>query len=460
MADTTDIAVIGGGPGGYTAAIRAAQRGARVALFERDRVGGVCLNRGCIPSKALIETARAFHTAKAGNVFGVQVEPAPTLDWAVAQSRKTAVVERLRKGVEFLLKKNKISLYRGQARLEGGNRIVCPGEEGEIAVEAEGIVLAMGSEPIVIPGLEPDGDRVLDSDGVLSLTAVPSSMVVIGGGAIGAEWASLFASLGTQIDVVEIMDQLVPGADPEIAKELLRGFKKRGIRVHLRTKVESLDRGTESVGVQISSGKTLNAEKVLVSVGRRPGAGDTLSPESGVEVEEGRVPVDEKTRTNGAGIHAIGDVTGEVLLAHYASHQGLVAAEVLTGGDRKVDRFAVPMCVFSEPEVAWVGYTPAQADSAGVDIRVGSFPFRALGRAHTAEEVWGFVKLLGEKESGKIVGFHAVGPRATDLVAQGTLAVRYGLTAHQVEEAIHAHPTFPEAVNEAAADLLGQAIHK
>lgn len=456
MADTVDIVVVGGGPGGYTAAIRAAQRGARVVLFEKDRLGGVCLNRGCIPSKALIETGRVFAAAAHGAAVGVTLPGAPAVDWARAQTRKQAVVDRMMQGVEFLLKKNKVRVVKGQARVEAGFRVAAGAE----AVQAGAVILATGSEPAVIPGLEPDGQSVLDSDGILALETVPASLAVIGGGAIGCEWASLFASLGVKVEVVELLDQLVPGADADAAKELLRGFKKRQIRVHTGTKVESLARGPEGVRLTLSSGKEVTAEKALVSVGRRPALGDAVDPALGLATDRGRVPVDGATATNLKGIHAIGDVTGEILLAHFASHQGLVAAENLTGGSRAVDRGAVPFCVFTEPEVAWVGLTEEAAEKEGIAVCAGTFPFRALGRAHAAEEIWGFVKVVARKDSGTVMGFHAVGPRATDLVAEGTLAVRWGLTLEQLEETIHAHPTFPEAVGEAAADALGMAIHK
>jgi dihydrolipoamide dehydrogenase len=456
LAEKADIGVIGGGPGGYTAAIRAAQKGARVALFEKAQLGGVCLNRGCIPSKALIESARTFHSAIMASAFGVTLAGPPEVDWSKAQTRKTAVVDRLRKGVEFLLKKNKIAFVPAEARLTARDRIETEGGAWEVG----GVILATGSVSAVLPGLEPDGINVLDSDGILALTEVPESLVVIGGGAIGTEWASLFASLGARVTVVEIMDQLLPGADPDAAKELLRGFKKRKIALHLGTKVASLERGAKEVKVLLEGGKEVVAQKVLVSVGRRPEVGDTRGSGCGVAPEGGRVVVDASTRTAVPGIHAIGDVTGQIMLAHFASHQGLVAAENLTGGEREVDRFAVPACVFTEPEVAWVGHTVEGAQKAGIDVKVGSFPFRALGRAHAAEEVWGFVKILAEKSTSKVVGFHAVGPRATDLVGEGALAVRYGLTAQQVEETIHAHPTFPEAVAEAAGDVFGLAIHK
>jgi dihydrolipoamide dehydrogenase len=451
-----DIAVIGGGPGGYTAAIRAAQKGAGVVLFEHGLLGGVCLNRGCIPSKALIETARTFEAVRGASAHGITVEGPIAVHWEKAQARKTSVVDRLRKGVEFLLKKNKVEVVEATARLAAKDRIEAGGE----TYEAGGVILAMGSKNSVLAGLEPDGRNVLDSDGVLALTEVPASLVVIGGGAIGTEWASLFAALGVKVDVVEIMDQLIPGADPDVSKELLRAFKKRKIGVHLGARVASLERGPGEVKVALEGGRALAAEKVLVSVGRTPDAGETLTAGCGVPTEGGRVPVDQATRTPAARVHAIGDVTGEIMLAHYASHQGLVAAENLTGGDRRVQAHAVPACVFTEPEVAWVGYTPEGAEKAGVEVAVGSFPFRALGRAHAAEEVWGFVKVVAEKATSKVVGFHAVGPRATDLAGEGTLAVRYGLTAHQVEEAIHAHPTFPEAIAEAAGDVFGMAIHK
>jgi len=460
LTQRADIAVIGGGPGGYPAAIRATQRGAKVVLFEHDRLGGVCLNRGCIPSKALIESARVFSAVRDGERHGLKTGAPPTVDWARALSRKASVVARMIQGVEFLLKKNKIALVKARAQLEGPGRIVASGEGGEEAWEAGAVILATGSEPVVIPGLESDGDRVLDSDGVLEMAGVPSSLAIIGGGAIGCEWASLFASLGARVELVEILDRLLPGADADTAKEVERGFKKRGMKLHLKSKVESLDRGTGEVCIRLSSGTEIRVERVMVSTGRRPAYGETLTAGCGVETDGGAVPVDGRTATNVKGVHAVGDVTGRVLLAHFATHQGLVAAENLTGGNRRTDELAVPMCVFSEPEAAWVGHSEAGAAEAGIEVQVGTFPFRALGRAHASEEIWGFVKVLAEKGTGRVVGFHAVGPHATDLVAEGTLAVKYGLTASQLEEAIHAHPTFSEAVMEASGDVLGMAIHK
>ncbi len=460
MPNRADIAVIGGGPGGYTAAIRAAQRGASVVLFERDRLGGVCLNRGCIPSKALLESARRLEQARTSGEHGLRGTENASLDWPAAHARKRAVVERLRKGVAFLLNRNKIVLKTGTARLETAGRVTLRGEAEVETWEAGGVIVATGSRPAVIPGLEPDGETVLGSDDILALESIPASVAVVGGGAIGCEWATLFACGGSRVELVEIMDQLLPGADADVAREIQRGFKKRGIKLHLKTKVASLDRAAGGATLVLSSGKTIRADRVLVSVGRRPAGAEALAEGCGVRIEDGRIPVDVGTRTNVEGVHAIGDVTGEVMLAHYASHQGVVAAENLTGGDLVTNPEAVPACVFCEPEAGWVGRTRAEAEAAGLAVSEGSFPFRALGRAWAAGEVGGLVKVVAEKASGRVLGVHAVGPRATDLVAEGTLAVRHGITAAGLEETIRAHPTFPEAVGEAAGDVMGLAIHK
>jgi dihydrolipoamide dehydrogenase len=458
MAETGwDLLVVGGGPGGYTAAIYGAKKGLTTALVEKDALGGNCLHRGCIPTKALVETSRLYTSFSDAAAHGIEVE-VRGLDWSLALERKDRIVDRLYRGVEFLLKKNKVTILRGQGRVTAPNRVEVDGPDGG-TYQARHVILATGSRPVDLPGLEADGVSVLNSNHALGLSKIPRSLVVVGGGVIGCEFASIFAPLGTKVTVVELLDTLLPGADSMVVKEIGRALRKKKVKVHTGERVASLKGRAGELELTLASGTTLQAEKVLVAVGRTPAIDGAVDEAWDVLSPQGEVMVDESCRTRVEGLWAIGDVTGGVMLAHWASHMAIVAVDNITGGCRKIDPTAIPSCVFTTPEAAWVGLTQAQAREKGIVLRTGSFPFRALGRAQTGGAVDGTVEILAEEGSGRVVGFHAVGPHVTDLLAEATLAIRMGLTFEDLEGTIHAHPTYPEALHEAAADVAGMAVH-
>lgn len=469
-----DVLVLGGGPGGYVAAIRAAQLGARTALVEERELGGTCLNRGCIPTKALVESARAFSIARRGAEFGVacsDVRP----DYARMSQRKDEVCSRLRKGVQSLLEKNKVELIAGRGRLADRHTIEvasagasdraqgCPGETrtgGEPRkVSAQHLILATGSEPLKLDGFPFDGRSVLTSDDALRLQEVPKSLLVVGGGYIGVEWASIFGELGARVTIVEMMDQLLPRSDADLAKELFRIFKKSGMDIHLQTQVRSVKVKDGGVTCELSSGSSVVAEKVLVSVGRALNSSDIGLEAAGVKSERGAILIDEHCRTNVPNIYAIGDVTGKILLAHVASRQGIIAAECATGRERKMDYRVVPSCVFTRVEIGSVGMTSAECAVAKIEVKESRFPFMALGKAQAIGETQGWAKIIAEAKSGEVLGVHLIGAHASDLIAEAGLAMAMEATVEEIAHTIHAHPTMPEALSEAALAWLGRGIH-
>lgn len=460
-----DLAVLGAGPGGYTAAIRAAQLGHRVAVIEQDRPGGVCLNWGCIPSKALLTGAELVENLRAhGELFGVSAAGGITLDYAkaIAHSRRTA--DRLSKGVESLLRKNKITLVRGRGRLAGSNRIDVSGE-GQGIVEAGRILLATGSAEWTPPGIQVDGKTVLTSREALESTVIPPRLVVIGAGAVGIEFAYVYAMYGSQVTVVEMADQMLPGADTELAQTLEREFRRKKIDVRLGTRFEELKRVNGGVRVAVRKGEQaaeLEADQVLVAIGRRPLSKDIGVESAGVELDaKGFVAVDEHRRTNVAGIWAIGDLAGAPLLAHKASEEGIAAVEWLSEVKRApLDHLKIPACIYAQPQVAWIGLTEAQArERYGDELRVGKFPFLASGKAVAAGHTAGFAKLLAEPRYHEIVGAHVIGAGATELIAEIGLGMTLEATTAEVAATPHAHPTLSEALMEAALAAEGRGIN-
>lgn len=464
-----DLVIIGGGTGGYVCAIRAEQLGLRVALVEKDRLGGVCLNWGCIPTKTLLCSATAYLEAQRLAEFGVRMDGTLAIDWPAMIARKEEVVGTLVSGVETLLAGHEVEVLHGTARLADpgpsqGARVEVALVSGEhMVLDAPHVVLATGSVPArpPIPGLDLPG--VVTSDGILELETIPQRLAIIGGGIIGIEFAALFSALGSQVTVVEMLPNIMPPVDQELSKRYRVLLKRQGVDLKLGARVDQISPGKDGWGVRYSvkdREETVEADLVLNSTGRVPfseGLGlDTL----GVERERGRVLVDDRLATNLPGLFAIGDVTGEVLLAHVASRQGEVAAEVIAGHDSRMDYRAVPNVVFSMPEIAGVGLTSQEAKEQGIDVEVGTFPFSASGKALAQGEAEGQVRLLCEPGSGKILGMHVMGPDASDLIAEGALAVQLGVTARELAETIHAHPTLPEAVAEAARVVaFGEAIH-
>jgi len=464
VADRFDLAVIGSGPGGYVAAIRAAQLGRRVAIVEEDRVGGVCLNWGCIPSKALLTGASLVEGVRDhGATFGI-VAGELRLDYGKAIDHSRKVADRLCKGVQGLLKKNRIELVAGRGRLAGPNTVEVRGAS-ERTLEADHVLLATGSAEWTPPGLAVDGERVLTSREALESKRIPQRLVVIGAGAVGIEFAYVYAMYGAQVTVVEMASQMLPGADPEIATVLQREFRRKAIDVKLGTRFEELKQDGAGVRVAVSGEKgsqELQADQVLVAIGRRPRSADLGLEAAGVALNaKGFVTVDAQLRSSVASVSAIGDLAGAPLLAHKASEEGIAAVEFLAGVARPpVDPHHIPGCIYAEPQVAWIGLGEAEARARyGDDLRVGRFPFTASGKAIASAHTAGFAKLLAEPRYGQLVGAHVVGAGATELIAEIGLALTLEATTAEVAGTCHAHPTLSEALMEAALAAEGRGIN-
>jgi dihydrolipoamide dehydrogenase len=455
-----DLIVIGGGPGGYVAAIRAAQLGQRVALVERENLGGICLNWGCIPTKALLKNASVVETIRHANDFGIQVEKF-SADFGKAIDRSRVVSNRLVKGVEFLMKKNKIEVVKGEARLTARDRVqVQP--DGRI-LAAKNIIVATGARPVSIPGLPVDGTSVITSRQALELRELPSPIVIVGAGPIGMEFAYIYRAYGAEVTLVEMLPHLLPREDAEVSAEVEKAVKKLEINFRVNTKVESAEKNGDKVCLQVSTdGKveTIEAQKVLVAISVRPNSEDLGLEALGVEMERGAIKVNDQMQTNVPGIYAIGDVTMKLPLAHVASHQGILAAETIAGKEtHPLNLNNVPRCTYCAPQVASIGLTEAQAKEQGFAVRVGKFPFRANGKALGINEYEGFVKLVVDQKYSEILGAHLVGPEVTDLTGELSLAKSAELTPLEIAHAVHAHPTLTEVIAEAALDALGQVIH-
>jgi dihydrolipoamide dehydrogenase len=453
--DRFDLAVIGSGPGGYVAAIRAAQLGRKVAVIEENRPGGVCLNWGCIPSKALLSGAELVENLRRhGESFGV-CQDGVRLDYGkvIDHSRRSA--DRLRKGVQSLLKKNRIELVKGRGRLAGPARVEVSGADDQ-TVEASHILLATGSREWVPTDLEVDGDRVLTSREALESKRIPERLVVVGAGPVGIEFAYVYAMYGSAVTVVEMAEQVLPGADREVAAALHRELRRKGIEFRLGTTFEAVEKTSRVVRAGVSgggAGSEIEADQVLVAVGRRPLSDDLGLEQAGMEVDRsGFVVVDRELRTSAPTVSAIGDLVGGALLAHKASEEGIAAVEHLAGIERPaLDPRKIPCCIYSQPQLAWIGWTEEEARSEyGDQLRVARFPFTASGKAVASAHTAGFVKLLSEPEGGEILGAHIVGQGATELIAEIGLAMTLEATTAEVAATCHAHPTLSEALLEAA----------
>jgi dihydrolipoamide dehydrogenase len=458
----TDIAILGAGPGGYVAALRAAQLGAQVVIIEEHKVGGVCLNVGCIPTKALLRSAEVYRTFLDAGAFGLRVEGSVSPDWPAIQVRKDKAVERLVNGVAFLLRKAKVQVMKGRGRFVAPKTLEVTTADGTERVEAQHVIIATGSRPMQLPLPGMDLPGVLDSTGALALEELPEQVLIIGGGVIGVEFADMFDAFGVQVTVVEMLDRLLPLMDAELGQILGRNMKKRKVKIHLSSKVTRLDAmdGILQATVITAKGEVqLSADKVLVAVGRRPNVEDLGLEVAGVRVERTGIPVDEHMRTNVPGVYAIGDVTGMAQLAHVASLGGEVAAEHALGRNSRLDLKTVPWCVYTDPEVASVGLTEDEAREAGYELQVGRFPLNANGKALTYGETSGFVKVISEARFGEVLGLHIIAPHASDLIHEGGLALTLEATLDELVETVHGHPTVGEAVREAALAARGEPLH-
>ena len=471
MAQEYDVVIIGSGTGGYVAAIRAAQLGLRAAVVERAPVlGGTCLNWGCIPTKALLEHAHALKVAQDSKEWGLTLgDRAIGLDMAQVHTRKDKIVKGLTGGIELLFKKNKIDWIKGSGRLAGKGKVEITEGDKQTLTARKQVVVATGSQPRSVPGIDIDRKRIITSDEAIHLKDIPKSIVILGSGAVGVEFASIFRRFGSDVTVVELLPRLVPIEDEAVSAELERSFKKQGIQVLTGTKVTSAKAGTDGVDLEAQSpdGKSskLRADYLLVATGRGPVTNGLGAEEVGLRMERGYVHVDRDLRTNVEGISAIGDVItfdepGHPQLAHLSSAEGIALAERIAGQEHaRINYDQVPGCTYCDPEIGSVGLTEKEAQSRGYDVKVGTFKFGVLARARIAGEVEGFVKIVSEKRYDEILGVHIIGPRATELVAEATLALRLECTVEELIRTIHAHPTMSEAVGEAAHAAHGAAIH-
>jgi dihydrolipoamide dehydrogenase len=456
-----DVAVLGAGPGGYVAAIRAAQLGKKTILVERGELGGVCLNVGCIPSKAMIHAAGTVEKTKKAAAYGVtftgvQVDMAKLVEW------KDSVVKKLTGGVAGLCQNYGVQVVKGSGALVAPTRLEVTAADGKHLVEAKDVILATGSRPIEIPGFKVDGKRVLSSTEALALQALPARTCVIGGGYIGLELGIFLAKLGSQVTVVEMTGGLLPGQDPDLVRVLERSLKKRGVALHYESRALGWKEGRDGASVQVETKKgtiDIACDVILSTVGRRPNSENLGFEKVGVKVEKGFVPVDAQCRTNVPHVYAIGDLAGQPMLAHKASKEAFIAAEAIAGKKSARDWRAVAAVIFTDPEIASVGMTEADAKAAGFDPVVGRFPFAALGRAMAIHDTEGFAKIVADRKTDVVLGVHVVGPGACDLIAEGALALEAGLRVEDLGGTIHPHPTLPEAIMEAAHALHGKSVH-
>lgn len=472
---TYDVVVIGSGPGGYVCAIRAGQLGLRTALVEKDTsLGGTCLNVGCIPTKALLHTADLLADFQRAQDFGIVVGGPARIDMAALHSYRTRVVQKNQKGVEFLMKKNKVEVVRGVGSLAGAGKVaVSGGGDGAGAtartLATRHVVLACGSTPRTLPGFDFDEKQVISSDEALTLGQVPGTMVVLGAGAVGVEFASIYARFGSKVTLIELLPRILPVEDEEMSAELDKAFRKQGIKVMTGTRAEKLERNGKQLTVHVrdaeNKAQAIPCDVLLVAVGRGPVTQGVGLEEAGVTLEKGYVKVDELMRTKASGVYAIGDIVTlpgrtHPQLAHLASHEGILVAEHIAGQNpRPLDYDQVPSCTYCSPEVASVGLTEAEARKRGHDVRVGKFPFSANAKSGILLETTGFVKIVGEAKYDQVLGVHIIGPKATELIAECVTALRLEATSEELHRTIHAHPTLSEAVMEAAHGVEGHPIH-
>jgi len=457
-----DVAILGSGPGGYVAAIRAAQLGKSVAIIDKDRLGGICLNWGCIPTKSLLKNAEVLHTVKNARKFGITISDFE-IDFPATIKRSRQTADRLSKGIEFLMKKNKVTVFAGTGRLVSQNALEVINDDDTTQIEAETIIIATGARNRTFPGMEVDGRKVISSKEAMVLEEPPQKMVIIGAGAIGVEFAYFYNEFGSEVHLVEMLPQILPVEDEEVARELEKSFLKSGIKIHKNTRVEKIDSNGNGVQVHTETdGEDLviEADIALVAVGVTGNIEDIGLETLRINTDRGAILVNEFGQTSVQNIYAIGDVVGPPWLAHVASAQGRIAVEHAVGRDPKaLDLSNIPGCTYCHPQVASLGLTEAKARAAGLDIKVGHFNFRAIGKALAIGESTGFAKLIFSAEYGEILGCHIIGPEATELIAELVIAKALEATWMDIANTVHAHPTLSEIMMEAAADAFGEAIH-
>ncbi|MYL71854.1 dihydrolipoyl dehydrogenase [Halobacillus litoralis] len=472
MAQEYDLVILGGGTGGYVAAIRASKLGLKTAIVEKRELGGTCLHRGCIPSKALLRSAEVFKQTKEADQYGVSTEN-PTLNFTRVQERKQSIVDTLHKGVQGLMKKGKIDVFEGFGRILGPS-IFSPtagtisvemnnGEENEMLIP-KNVLVATGSRPKSLPGLEIDGEVVISSDEALHMEELPESIIIVGGGVIGIEWASMLADFGVQVTVLEYLPYILPTEDEDISREMLKQMKKKGVDIVTSAKVLP-DTIEKDNGVKVNAevdGKTVTyeAERMLVSIGRSANVDNIGLENTDIQVENGVIKTNDVYQTKESHIYAIGDVIGGMQLAHVASHEGMIAVEHMADQHpHPMKQDQVPSCIYSNPEVSSVGLTEKAAKEKGFDVKVGKFPFQAIGKALVHGETDGFVKIVADKETDDLLGVHMIGPHVTDMISEAALAQVLDATPWEIAETIHPHPTLSEAIGEAAMAVDGNQIH-
>ncbi|WP_338450728.1 dihydrolipoyl dehydrogenase [Niallia oryzisoli] len=460
-----DVVIIGGGTGGYVAAIRASQLGLKAAIVEKGKLGGTCLHAGCIPTKALLRSAEVYANTKNAEEYGV-IAHEVGFDFSKIQARKEGITDRLFKGVQHLMKKGKIDVYEGKGKILNTKEILVElnNEEREVLLASKNIVIATGSRPRTLPGLEADGKYVMTSDEALQMVELPKSIIIVGGGVIGMEWASLLVDFGVAVTVIEYADRILPTEDKDISKEIQRLMKKKGVKIVTGAKVlpETIEKG-DGVSIKAEHREKevlFSAEKLLVSVGRASNIEGIGLEGMPIELNRGSIYTNEFYQTTEPGIYAIGDVIGGLQLAHVASHEGIIAIEHIAGlSPSPLDYTLVSKCVYCSPEVASVGLTEEQAKEKGYKIKIGKFSFRAIGKALVFGESDGFVKLVVEEGTNKLLGTHMVGPHVTDMITEAALAQVLEATAMDIAHTIHPHPTLTEAIGEAALAVDGREIH-
>ena len=470
-----DLVVLGAGTGGYTAAFRAAQLGLKVALVDEDKIGGTCLHRGCIPTKALLESAAFADRVRHAKDFGVVIEGEPGIDYAQMAKRRDQVVTRLWKGLQSLVTKNKVSWIAGRGRLEGPNKIRVsqpaedgsPGKGGERVLQATDVIIATGSRVKSLPGLTPDGTRIVTSDDVLRMDTIPKDIVIVGAGAVGVEFASLYQDLGTKVTLLEYLPVIVPAEDADVSKELERSFGRRGMKIMTSARFDAAKVEVEKGGVCLMVGpegkepEELRAEMLLVAAGRAPNTEEIGLETTKAELEKGFLKVNGAMRTREPHLYAIGDAIGGVMLAHTAAHEGLIAAHTIAGEKdvHEMDYVKQPKATYSRPEVASIGLTEAQARELGHDVKVGKVPFQAIAKALIGGEYEGFAKVIGDAKTGDTLGVHMIGPHVTDLIAEASLALELDATPWEIGATTHPHPTVAEIMGEAALAVDGRSIN-
>lgn len=459
-----DLLVIGSGPGGYVAAIRASQLGLKTAVIERSELGGICLNWGCIPTKSLLKSAQVFEYLNHASDYGVKIEGNAQADFATMIARSRGVADGMSKGVQYLFKKNKIDLIEGTGKLTADRKVLVSKNDGSsITLEAPHVILATGARSRQLPNLPQDGEKIIGYRKALTLEKQPESMVVVGSGAIGSEFAYFYNTIGTKVTLVEFLDNVVPVEDEEVSKQLARSFKKAGINVMVSSEVTSVDTSGNKVKVTIKTKKgeeVVEADIVLSAVGITPNIEDIGLNEAGVTVENGRIKVDEFYRTSVLGIYAIGDIVPGQALAHVASAEGIICVEKIAGHNPEPLNYGnIPGCTYTSPEVASVGMTEKAAKEAGYELKIGKFPFTASGKASAAGHKDGFVKLIFDAKYGELLGAHLIGANVTEMIAELVTARKLETTGQEIMKAVHPHPTMSEAIMEAAAAAYGEVIH-